>query len=161
MSIHRPRLAWLPLAQILLAAILLAVGLSPMYGPGVRNQIVVHPRPAQVVQRPYTFPHGGRTLFPNYRLIALYGTPDEPALGALGQQPVEASVVRAKGLAEQYQPLMSEHTLPALEIITTVASASPTPNGSYSYAIDLSKVALWVAAAKQSGVYSQPKTKPA
>lgn len=103
--------------------------------------------------KPYFFPRGGRMLFPDYRLIALYGTPDEPVLGALGEQPVDATIARVKELAAQYQPLMTEHALPAMEIITTVASAYPTENGNYSQAVDMGKLQPWITAARKDGVY--------
>jgi len=110
--------------------------------------------PAQInSNRLYAFPKGGRQLFPNYRLVALYGTPDNPALGALGEQSVADSIGRAQQLADQYQPLVHEHVMPALEIITTIASESPTGNGDYSQELDISKLQPWVQAARKAGVY--------
>lgn len=101
----------------------------------------------------YIFPHGGRTLFPDYRLIALYGTPNDPNLGALGEQSAAASITRVKELAAQYQPLMREHTLPSLEMIATVASSTPTENGDYSREVDAAVLQEWITAARQNGVY--------
>lgn len=103
--------------------------------------------------RPYYFPDGGRFLFPAYRLVALYGAPGMPELGALGEQDVQASIARVKSLATQYQPLVSEHVLPTFEIISTVASGTPTDNGDYSYPVDTATLKEWVAAARQAGVY--------
>lgn len=108
-------------------------------------------KPATI--KPYTFPDGGRTLFPAYRLVALYGSPDMPELGALGEQPVDAAIARVKDLAAQYQPLMNEHAYPTLEIITTIASATPTDNGDYSQEVDMAKLWPWVKAAREAGVY--------
>jgi hypothetical protein len=102
---------------------------------------------------PYTFPKGGRTLFPDYRLVALYGTPDEAALGVLGEQPVGETITRVKALAAQYQPLVSEHILPTLEMITTVASAFPTDNDDYSQEVDAAKLQTWITEARKDGVY--------
>ncbi len=101
----------------------------------------------------FVFPNGGRQLFPHYRLVALYGVPGTPVLGALGAQPESATLARVKRLAVEYQPLMGEHALPTLEIIATVASAYPEPDNSYSYAISQKTVANWVAAARSAGVY--------
>jgi hypothetical protein len=86
-------------------------------------------------------------------LVALYGTPDYPVLGALGQQSLPDSIARAKALAIAYQPLMSEHALPTMEIIATVASASPTSNGNYSRSVGSSELTNWVMSAQHSGVY--------
>lgn len=103
--------------------------------------------------RSYTFPAGGRQLFPDYRLVALYGTPDAPVLGALGDQPLAASLARAKKLARTYQPLMREHALPTVEIIATIASSSPTSNHDYSRQQPLKLLLQWIEAAKRQGVY--------
>lgn len=103
--------------------------------------------------RPYYFPAGGRRLFPAYRFVALYGTPDTPALGVLGEQDIQTDITKVKALAVQYQPLVSEHVLPTFEIISTVASSTPTDNGDYSYPIDPVVLKQWAAAARQAGVY--------
>ena len=117
------------------------------------NKLVVQAHQAFLAATHNIFPEGGRTLFPSYRLIALYGTPDYPVLGALGQQSLPGSIARAKDLASQYQPLMSQHALPTMEIIATVASDSPTPDGNYSQSISISELKTWVSSAQQNGVY--------
>ena len=103
--------------------------------------------------RPYTFPQGGRTIFPAYRLVALYGSPDAPALGVLGEQDVQASIAKVKALAAQYQALAPEHVLPTFEIISTVASSMPTEDGDYSYPVDIAILKQWTLAARAAGVY--------
>jgi hypothetical protein len=141
------RLQWLQLlwvAALIFAGGVQQAGLNTGGGMIIRSH---YHRPS------YTFPNGGRTLFPRYRLVALYGTPDVPVLGALGQQPLKASIARAKQLAAQYQPLIAEHVLPAMEIIATVASGTPEDNGSYSYPVDRGKLLSWIIAAEQNGVY--------
>lgn len=145
-----PRPQLVALAAV--AALLLA-GACTHYGVprGTLHTYVVHS--VRHAQRAYIFPSGGRTLLPDYRIVALYGAPDTPALGALGEQPLDASIARAKSLAAQYRPLMTEHTLPALEIIATVASSTPADNGTYSYAVDTNKLQAWITAARKNGVY--------
>lgn len=103
--------------------------------------------------RPYIFPDGGRQLVPSYRFVALYGTPGNPALGALGEQPLDASIARVKQLAAEYRPLIPAHVLPTLEIIATIASATPTDNGDYSQEVPVVQLAQWVDTAAKSGVY--------
>lgn len=111
------------------------------------------PKPTRPAPPPFEFPAGGRRLFPVYRLVALYGTPEYPVLGALGQQPLEQSITRVKDLAKTYQSLTKEHVMPTFEIITTVASATPTDNGDYSNEIPAAKLRPWVKAAKEAGIY--------
>lgn len=148
----------IPLAQLIqlgfVAALLVIIPMS--FNPLQRdsaNPLVIRSHPAYLPVIPNVFPAGGRTLFPDYCLIALYGSPDYPVLGALGQQPLPDSIARAKALAAQYQPLMSEHAFPAIEIISTIASASPTANGNYSQATGSLDLEDWVMSAQSSGVY--------
>lgn len=101
----------------------------------------------------FMFPQGDRTLFPAYRLVALYGSPGMTALGALGKQDAAASIERVKALAAEYQTYTAEKVYPAFEIIATVAAGSPTADGDYSQERDPAIFAPWVAAAKEAGVY--------
>jgi hypothetical protein len=97
-------------------------------------------------------PGGGQLLFPGRRLVALYGHPGEPDLGALGEQPVEAAVERARQVAAEYAA-SAEPVVPTFEIITTVASAEPGPDGDYSLESPLDHVRPWVDAARAAGFY--------
>jgi hypothetical protein len=101
----------------------------------------------------YHFPDGGHTLAPNYRLVALYGTPDAPVLGALGQQGLDQSIARAQKLARDYQPYSAEPVMPTLEIIATIASAGPTDNNDYSTQLPLAKLEPWIRQALAHNVY--------
>jgi len=101
----------------------------------------------------FKFPAGGRELSGKYRMVALYGVTDSPALGLLGEQPLNESVARAKGLAAQYQPYSREPVYPAFEIIATVAAADATEDGDYSRESDPNALRPWVEVAKRSGVY--------
>lgn len=107
----------------------------------------------QPIAKPYTFPDGGRQLFPQYRLVGLYGTPAMPVLGALGQQPLPAAITRVKKVAAAYQPYTTQKILPTFEIITTVASAGPTANHDYSQEIEPSSLLPWILAAQKAGIY--------
>ncbi len=110
-------------------------------------------KPANGVVKPSELPWGGRTLLAGNRLVALYGTPGEPALGVLGEQPLDASLQRARELAASYQPHTQDRVIPTLEIIASVASSSPTANGDYSAEIDADRLRPWVEAAGKAGMY--------
>ena len=101
----------------------------------------------------YVFPGGGIQLFPGRQMVALYGEPDTPELGALGQQPLDASIARVKMLAQQYVGAANPRVLPTFEILATVASDTSMDNGSYSRPADTRVLATWIAAARQHGVY--------
>lgn len=102
---------------------------------------------------PFHYPDGGQTLMPDYRLVALYGEPNAPVLGALGQQPMDATIARAKDIAASYQPYSTTPIMPALEIMATIASASPTANNDYSNEVSPSVLQPWIDAARTAGVY--------
>ncbi len=98
-------------------------------------------------------PGGGQVLFPGREIVALYGSPFYPALGALGQQDLQASIARAKALAAQYSALTTVPVVPGFEIIATVASASPGPGDTYSQVFSVAALQPWVAAATKAGLY--------
>jgi hypothetical protein len=71
------------------------VGVGSAFGPGVRlaSRVAVAITGAQL-------PGGGEVMFPGRRLVALYGHPDTPALGVLGQQDLTASIARGVPAAQ-------------------------------------------------------------
>jgi hypothetical protein len=98
-------------------------------------------------------PGGGQVLFPGRQLVALYGHPDTPALGVLGQQDLAASITRVQGLVAQYKALSSGPVVPAFEIIASVAEGSPGPGGDYTYETPVSDLLPWVKQASADGIY--------
>ena len=98
-------------------------------------------------------PGGGQTVFPGRRLVALYGHPSGGSLGVLGEQGVGETIQRARDTAAQYQPYSDEPVVPALEIIATVATADPGPDGTYSSATEPADLEPWIDAAEDAGVY--------
>ncbi len=98
-------------------------------------------------------PGGGQILFPMRRIVALYGSPGTPALGALGQQSLAASIARARQVAAGYSSLSRVPVVPAFEIIATVAQASPGRSGAYSYETSVRALRPWVEAATKAGLY--------
>ncbi|MEI4273863.1 hypothetical protein TEK04_19250 [Klenkia sp. LSe6-5] len=99
-------------------------------------------------------PGGGQLLFPEHFLVALYGSPDGPALGVLGEQGLDASIARAGEFAAPYADLLPDRTVvPTFEIIVTVASASAGPDGNYSSEADPAALRPYVEAAGAAGLY--------
>ncbi len=98
-------------------------------------------------------PGGGQLVFPGHRLVALYGNPESPALGALGQQDLPATIARARQMAAPYQALSSVPVVPAFEIIATVALGFPGPQGTYSAVSSLASLRPWVQQATAAGFY--------
>ncbi len=98
-------------------------------------------------------PGGGQVLFPMRRIVALYGNPGTPALGALGEQDLAASVNRARTVAARYSALSKVPVIPAFEIITTVAERSAGRDGTYSDEMSAAELRPWVRAAAKAGMY--------
>jgi hypothetical protein len=98
-------------------------------------------------------PGGGQLLFPQHMMVALYGTPGTGALGVLGEQGLQASIQRAKDTAAPYRDLVDATVVPTFEIIATVASSAPGPDGNYSAEADVETLRPWVEAAGQAGLY--------
>ena len=78
-----------------------------------------------------TLPGGGRSIFPERRVVAYYGAPQDRELGALGIG-MPARVARrlrrqAGGYGEAGKPV-----LPAFELITTIVHADPGDDGDHS-----------------------------
>lgn len=137
------------LVMVLVTLCLVLSGVILVLYP-VGGDIVIRSHPSSSA---YNFPGGGRTLFPRYRLVALYGIPGTSVLGVLGAQSLQQSIVRVQSLAKAYQPLVTEHVLPTFEIIATVASATAQPDDSYSAATSVTTILSWVRAARENGIY--------
>jgi len=86
-------------------------------------------------------------------MVALYGHPGDTVLGSLGEQSLDATVARAQRVASSYASLFSEPVVPTFEIITTIASASPGPDGDYSSESSVDFLRPWVDAARAAGIY--------
>ena len=88
------------------------------------------PAPATEAAAPLVeLPRGGRSLLPDYRLVAFYGAPQSDELGALGVgSPSEA----AKRLAKQARDYRGNRpVLPVFELIAAVAASDPGGDGEY------------------------------
>ena len=98
-------------------------------------------------------PGGGHTVFPGRRMIAVYGSPDAPSLGVLGEQGLEETITRVQDLVAEYEGLAEEPLVPAFEIITTMASSDPGGDGDYSSERAPELLREWVDAAGEAGIY--------
>jgi putative cell wall-binding protein len=97
-------------------------------------------------------PMGGRSLFPEFRLVALYGHSRTPSLGVLGEQPPDAAADRAVRVAAPYDR-PERPAMPAFEFIATVATASPGPSGLYRQPTDPEVIRRSLDAIRRVGGY--------
>src|SRR4051794_12428859 len=94
-------------------------------------------------------PRGGRTILPNYRVVAYYGAPQDRELGALGigkpDSAVRKPVRQAKGYQRKSRPVM-----PALELLAVVAANSPGEGGRYNLRQPDSVIRRYLNAARKA-----------
>lgn len=98
-------------------------------------------------------PGGGQLAAPGKLYVALYGHPGSSVLGVLGEQGVEATIERARAHAAPYESLTDLTVVPSLEIIATIASAGPGPDGNYSAETEIATLRPLVEAAAENGMY--------
>lgn len=105
-------------------------------------------------------PAGGGLVFPGRRMIALYGHPSGPALGALGEQPPQESVDRLNGMIEEYKQYTDWPVVPAFEIIATIASGEAGADGDFSNETDPAELEPYIDAITDAGGYAYIDLQP-
>src|SRR6478736_1511428 len=77
-----------------------------------------------------SLPRGGRRLFPDYRVVAYYGAPQDAQLGQLG---IGTPTQAGRKLLRQAAPYgrKTRPVLPAMELIASVAANAPGQDGLY------------------------------
>jgi hypothetical protein len=79
---------------------------------------------------PPQLPGGGRRLFPDKRVVAFYGAPQDDALGTLGiGTPAQAGRRLLKAAAPYERK--TRPVLPAMELLATIANRDPGEDGLY------------------------------
>ncbi|RWZ52854.1 hypothetical protein ELQ90_02625 [Labedella phragmitis] len=114
------------------------------------------PDPAWSVRAAATgveLPGGGQHLFADRLFVALYGAPDAPVLGVLGEQGVDETIDRARKVAAPYEALTDRTVVPTLEIIATVAAGAEGDDGNYSNELPADRLTPYIDAAAEAGVY--------
>lgn len=84
---------------------------------------------ASPIPKPPTLPGGGRTLFPEHRLVGFSGG-RSPAFGRLEPDDLDAAADQIDELGEQYAG-DGRDILPVFELITVIAHGSATSSGLY------------------------------
>ena len=109
----------------------------------------------EVIRRGDEIPGGGLLMFgsdPDRRLVAMYGHPASGGLGVLGEQGPTEGVERLGSIVAGYDA-DGFRVLPTFEIIATVASAAPGPDGDYSAVTARDVIEPWVEIAAANDLY--------
>jgi hypothetical protein len=92
-------------------------------------------------------PRGGRTIFPDYRLVGYCGTPGAPALGELQGD----LVAKAKALQARAAAYDDDHkVLPVFELIAVVVLAIPGSDRKYRRRVDDAVVESYLREARRA-----------
>ena len=94
----------------------------------------------------------GQTIFPTFRLVALYGNDRAPGMGVFGLQSPEQAAVRAAAVADEWNGF-DRPALPTFEFIATVVQASPGADGMYRARSTAEHVRSILNVARANGVY--------
>jgi hypothetical protein len=114
------------LAAVVLAAAIVAV----LLGSGDQGPPKSTADDAGVPPPPAGLPRGGRSILPEFRVVAYYGAPQSRELGALGIGSPRGATRRLVRQARPYDSAQRP-VLPALELITVIANADPGDDGKY------------------------------
>lgn len=98
-----------------------------------------------------TLPGGGRSIFPEHRVVAYYGNPQSAAMGVLGETGPAQAVHRVRRAARPFAT-GRRPVLPAFELIVTVADRVPGPDGQYRHRTAARRIRPWVDAARDNGL---------
>lgn len=98
---------------------------------------------------PPELPRGGRSIFPEHRVVAFYGAPQDPQLGALGIGSPDSAVRRLRRQARPYDR-ERRPVLPALELITVIANADAGEDGMYRSRQDDTVIRRYLRAARRA-----------
>jgi hypothetical protein len=98
---------------------------------------------------PPELPRGGRSIFPEFRVVAFYGAPQSDELGELGIGTPDSAARRlerqAKAYARKRRPV-----LPALELIAVIANADAGEDGMYRSRQESSVIRRYLRAARRA-----------
>ncbi len=96
-------------------------------------------------------PRGGRSIFPESRVVGFYGAPQDEELGVLG---IGSPASVARRLERQARPYAegpaARPTLPAFELIAVIANASAGDDGRYRTRQEPDTIRRYLAAARRA-----------
>jgi hypothetical protein len=110
------------------------------------------PAPAEPPAPAIELPRGGRTLFPDYRLVGFCGTPGAPELGELqGNLPKKAKALEAQAARyAEARDADDRKLMPVFELIAVVVQGAPGPEKKYRRRVDGAVIDQYLSLARAS-----------
>ena len=106
-------------------------------------------------ERPWKFPRPleADSPFEHAQVVAFYGYPGVPVMGKLGAAPPAETARELASWAERYDRLNGpREVIPAFHLITAVAQAYPTADGTYLSRMSDEQIEMYVEAARDHGM---------
>jgi hypothetical protein len=97
---------------------------------------------------PAELPRGGRSILPEFRVVAFYGAPQSDELGELGIGSPDSAGRRLARQAKAYER-KRRPVLPAMELIAVIAAAHPGEDGMYRTRQDNRTIRRYLRAARR------------
>jgi hypothetical protein len=103
---------------------------------------------AKAPPKPPELPRGGRAIFPDWRVVAYYGAPQDDELGILG---IGSPRRAARRLERQARPYArpGRPVLPAFELIAAIVTSEPGDGGDHSMRQDASTIRRYLRVARR------------
>lgn len=92
-------------------------------------------------------PRGGRTIFPQYRLVGYSGYPGAAALGRLGTGDIDERLAEIEQVGADYA--RGRQVLPVMELIAVTVHTEPGADGLYRARVKDEIVESWLATARK------------
>jgi hypothetical protein len=92
-------------------------------------------------------PRGGRTILPDFRVVAFYGAPQDDELGILGIGSPRHAAARLERQAKPYAR-RGRPVLPAFELIAAIVTSEPGDGGDHSMRQDDSTIRRYLRVAR-------------
>jgi hypothetical protein len=125
---RRRRLALL--ALVFLAALPFGIGVLVGSGGGQDELAQAQKQTPKRAAKPPELPRGGRSVLPEFQVVAFYGAPQSERLGVLGIGKLSRVGRRLRRQARPYRRA-GKPILPAFELISTIANGHPGSDGKY------------------------------
>jgi hypothetical protein len=123
--------------------LLLVLAISSLAG-GDRSGREARPAP------PPELPRGGRSIFPEFRVVGFAGAPQAEELGELGIGSPDSAARRLERQARPYAGPGRPPILPAFELIAVIANATPGDEGKYRTRQRKEVIRRYLAAARRA-----------
>ena len=127
-------------------ALLVIVLVSAGGGGAESERAAARPKP------PPELPRGGRSVFPEFRVVGFAGAPQAEALGELGIGSLDQAARKLERQARPYSRGPGRRPiLPAFELIAVIANADPGDDGKYRTRQEDRVVRDYLAGARRAG----------